>query len=302
MYSVLVVAYKRPQLLEAIIKGVPDFVESIYIHVDQSTEGDKENSKVIELAKEMQSLDSRISVKIASSNLGPGHAVPAAVNWAIEGSKSILVLEDDCLPNESAYEFFQRNHNLIAEKYIICGTSPYDFQNNKILQTENTTSSYALISGWMIGIETWNQLNIESALDLRYKHIVRKSMHKPRLLLPLSFFYASIIRIRRGHVKAWDSIFCFSMIMNDILSIIPNVTVIDNLGFDLVASNTKATSGDLSNVYNKSSDIKPSLALNLSDGARQRTDSLITKSIYHMGLRNYLSPVKSSLRAYRGTR
>jgi hypothetical protein len=301
MYSVLVVAYKRPYLLKAIIDGIPKFVQGIYIHVDKSPESDRTNAEVIEIVQELQKLDSRVSVRIASSNLGPGRATPKAVDWALEHCLSVLVLEDDCLPNANAYEFFRRNHNLVLENYVICGTSPYDFQEYKIIHAVNTSSTYALISGWMIGAATWNELNIEGALDLRYWHIVRKSVQNPRLLLPLSFFYASIIRIRSGHVKAWDSMFCFSMIMNDIFSLIPNVTVIDNLGFDSVASNTRALSGQVSNVYNKSSDIEPSHELDLSADARRGTDFLISKRIYNMGLRNYLSPAKSFLRAYRDT-
>ena len=301
MYSVLVVAYKRPHLLKAIIEGIPKFVQEIYIHVDKSPESDDTNAEVIGIVQEFQILDSRVSVRIANSNLGPGRAIPTAVNWALKHCYSVLVLEDDCLPNANAYDFFQRNHNLVLENYVICGTSPYDFQECKVIHAVNTSSTYALISGWMIGAATWNELNIEGALDLRYRHIVRKSMQNPRLLLPLSFFYASIIRIRSGHVKAWDSMFCISMIMNDIFSLIPNVTVIDNLGFDSVASNTRALSDQVSNVYNKSSDFEPSQLLDLSGNAKRETDFLISKRIYNMRLRNYLSPVKSFLRIHRGT-
>jgi hypothetical protein len=285
-----------------IIESIPNFVQNIYIHVDQSPERDDLNSEVIRLAQYFDKLDSRVSIKIASTNLGPGRAIPAAVNWALEGCQSVLVLEDDCLPNTNAYDFFRRNHNLILENLVICGTSPYDFQKNRVDQAVNTSSTFALISGWMIGKKTWDELNIWGILDLRYRHILRKSLRKQRLFLPLSFFYASVIRIRRGEVQAWDSMFCLSMIMHDVHSLIPNVTVIDNLGFDFVASNTKAPRDQESNVYNKSSDFEPAQGVDLSKKARRRTDSLIAKSIYNLSYRNYLSPAKSFLKVNRGRR
>lgn len=301
MYSVLIVAYKRPHLLREIVESVPSFVKNIYIHVDLSPQTDNLNSEVIRVAKEVSRANSRISTMVAPVNLGPGRAIPKAITWALEDCESLLILEDDCLPNPYAYEYFRRTENYISENFIICGTSPYDFQENRQGQAVHTTSSYALVSGWMIGSRTWQELNIDSALTLSYWRILGKSLRNPHLLLPLSFFYASIIRIRRGEIQAWDSMFCLSMIMHGIHSLIPNVTVIDNLGFDFVASNTKAAMNHESNVYNKSSDAEPSHGVDLSRKARRRTDSLIEKSIYNLRLRNYLSPAKSSLRAFRGT-
>jgi hypothetical protein len=292
------VAYKRPHLLTRIIEGVPNEVSKIYIFVDLSAESDYRNVEVIRIARDLSKNDQRISLRISEQNLGPGLAVPVALNWALQTSEAVLVLEDDCIPNFHAYPYFQENYKHLWRGLVICGTSPFDFQINQVKRSVNSLSKYALISGWMINRETWNLLNIEATLNFRYRDILRMSMRESKMLLPLSFFYASIIRVRSGYIHAWDSMFCFAMLIHDVQSLIPNVTVIDNLGFDSVASNTKSELETTCNVYNKSSETAPSILNDYSKKEKRITDVQIEKVVYRMKFRNFLSPAKSNLKVY----
>lgn len=296
MFSVLIVAYKRAQLVDQIIQNIPDFISRIYLHVDLGREYDSRNLEVIELANSLAEQNPKIRIKIQESNLGVGLAVPTALDWAFETSSRLLVLEDDCLPNRHAYEFFRNNYTYLDQNLIICGTSPFDFHQNDEKRSSCTTSKYALISGWMVSKSTWEIIDFHKSVESGYFSLIRKSLKSPKSFIPLSFFYASMIRIRNKEVSAWDSILCFSMLMNGIKSLVPNVTLINNLGLDEVASNTRATDQNQSTVYQKSSRKWPASSIDFSVQAQKDTDILMERSIYRMGFHNGFSPLKSYIR------
>lgn len=299
MYSLLVVAYRRPVLLAQMLDHIPESIEKIYVFIDRSPTLDKLNQDVMTVLEKYSALDNRIRFRIAERSLGPGKSIPTAIQWGFESANNLLVLEDDCLPTTSGYEYFSKNGKLLTKGYLICGTSPFDFKKNKSTQKSLTLSRYALISGWMVNKETWEKLNIQSVLKKSYFEILKKICFAPNLYLPASFFYASVIRVRRGEISAWDSALCLSMILNNVKALIPNVTLVDNLGLDSVASNTKAMDEDSSNIYNGASKEMPSDEYDFSRRAQNRTNHAIEYGIYGMKLRNLLSPLISTLRLNR---
>lgn len=295
MFGAVIIAYKRPGLLAQILEQLDGRVSSIYIFVDCDPNNSEENLKCKAIALEAASEAKSIYSNFPNTNLGPGRAVPSAISWAFEGEEALLILEDDCVPSEAAISFFQRTLETYPDANIICGSSPFDFMGNTSKMDRVTTSKYALISGWVITKSTWLRLEVENINKYSYRDVMKSGLKNPANLVSLSFFYASMIRVRANLAQAWDSFLCFSMLVNNVHSITPNVTLISNLGLDKVASNTKSTEFSQSNVYQAASKQNVAQQFDTTQQLRRITDREIEKSIYNMKIRHIFSPIKSYL-------
>jgi len=295
MFGVVIIAYKRPELLAQILKLLVQRVSSVYVLVDTDPANSEENLKCKEIAIEASANDRSIYSNFPITNLGPGRAVPFAITWAFEREDILLVLEDDCIPSDRSIDYFENVLKKCPDARIICGSSPFDYMGKTSEMDRVTTSKYALISGWVVKKSTWLQLEIENSEKYSYRDVLKFGMKNPRNLVSLSYFYASIIRVRAGLAQAWDSFLCFSMLINNVNSVIPNVTLISNLGLDGVASNTKSTDNSESNVYQVASSQNVAQLFDASKQMERKTNREIEDLIYKMKLRHLLSPIKSFL-------
>jgi GT2 family glycosyltransferase len=295
MFGVVIIAYKRPELLAQILENLDKRVSRVYIFVDFDPNNSEENLKCKAIALEAANKDKSIHSKFPNKNLGPGRAVPSAITWAFEGEETLLVLEDDCVPSAASISYFQSILETYPGAEIICGSSPFDFMGKTSKMNRITTSKYALISGWVISKSTWLQLEIENIDKYSYRDVIKSGLRNPGNFVSLSFFYASMIRVRGNLAQAWDSFLCFSMLVNNVHSIIPNVTLISNLGLDKVASNTKSTDVSHSNVYQAASNLNVAQQLDTTKRLRRLTNREIEKSIYNLKFRHIFSPLKSNL-------
>lgn len=293
MAGVVIIAFKRPKLLSQILEQLDKRVTRIYILVDYDPLKSDENLQCKQIVIEAMRKDNRVSGHFSKDNLGPGRAVPHAISWAFETEETLIVLEDDCIPSAKAIEYFEHIFVTRPDAEIICGSSPFDFRGKTSKMENLTTSKYALISGWAIRRLAWHKLEIENINKYSYIDVLKLGLRNPKNFISLSFFYSSMIRVRANLVEAWDSNFCFSMLANDMFSIIPNVTLISNLGLDSVASNTKATENSHSNVYQAASSKHVAQCLDLTKHAKHVTNREIEKSIYKMKIRHLFSPLKS---------
>ena len=103
---VLVVCFRRPSNLEIILKECEDKSRDIFIFIDKSSQDDELNAEVCRVANSHQQTSTNIKVLASDRNLGVKFAVPNAINWALESCDSLIVFEDDCIPNDFALEYF----------------------------------------------------------------------------------------------------------------------------------------------------------------------------------------------------
>lgn len=302
MFSVVVVAFRRAENLETIVEGIPSWVDKIYLFIDgddtksQSNQECKDKSRVLALG------NPKISVKVYEKNLGPGLSVPTAIEWASKTCDGTLVLEDDCIPTEQAYKFFKKEYERQPNTGIICGSSPFDFQGKTSTMKTLTTSDFALVSGWLITKSAWQKLGIFDLKSFSYLQLLRAAAKDFSKFLPLSFFYASVIKVRKNNVQAWDSALCYSMLINNIRATIPNVTLINNLGADEFATNTHPMKLSHSNVYQIASNHQVASTLDDSLSANKICNQAFMANVYSMKLRHIFSPLKSWIVTRKQTR
>ena len=178
-------------------------------------------------------------------NVGSRTAIPKAISWFFTQVSEGIILEDDCVPNDSFFTFCAellaryRNHPRISS---IAGTNPLDGLSR---HTEDRSASYYFSRyshtwGWATWRRAWlNRQNLPTDPRVRRAASTR-ALRNAQIRNPISrIFWARTIRNRvLVDVPNWDYHWQVSLWSQDLLSIIPSVNLITNIGYGEESTNT----------------------------------------------------------------
>lgn len=188
-----------------------------------------------------------VSTLFRDENLGCKKAVSSAITWFFNLEEEGIILEDDCLPNQSFFPYCK----ILLEKYRydervrhITGTNVKVREN--IGDGSYYFSNFTHVWGWASWRRVWKDYDCE--LDLLDRFITLK-------LLPEIYnnkwvnnqLTANFTAIANGRIDTWDYQYLFLNFWNNGLTIFPNVNLIKNIGFGEGATHT---TNAISNVAN----------------------------------------------------
>jgi len=238
---VLLIIFNRPdttrQVFEAIRKAKPKklFVASDGPRPDK--QGEKE--KCEECRKIATAIDWECDLfkLFRDQNLGCGEGVSSAVTWFFEHVEEGIILEDDCLPSDTFFEYcgnmlkWYRNDERI---FHINGTNVL---LNRQSKGNYFLSKYTCAWGWASWRRSW-------------LHYDRKMRSWPTFSLTQEFlnwcdneeerkyWTAVFSKAYKGEIDTWDYQWLFTCITRKGLSIVPSKNLVTNLGFNENATHT----------------------------------------------------------------
>jgi len=171
-------------------------------------------------------------------NLGCKEAVSSAIDWFFSHEEEGIVLEDDCLP---APDFFHFCDTLLAHyrndrriRHIAgCNFQQGTRRGDGAYYFSNLTHVW----GWATWRRAWHDYDKNLARhseDEIFEHLETR-FHDPLLA---AWWLEMAVSIKKQRVDTWDIQLALTNLMNDGLSIIPNVNLISNIGFDSRATHT----------------------------------------------------------------
>jgi hypothetical protein len=162
-------------------------------------------------------------------NLGCGLAVSSSINWFFEHVEEGIILEDDCLPNLSFFHFCEdllfkyRNNSLIT--HIGGHNSQMGFKRGF---GDYYFSRYTHIWGWATWKRAWKFYNFSTInLNLIFTHSSKR-------IFPITLLKELV----DSKLDTWDIQWQYCNFINNKFSIIPNVNLVDNIGFHRDATHT----------------------------------------------------------------
>lgn len=263
---VLFLIFNRPdktkQVFEAIRQAQP---AKLFVAAD-GPRIDKKNEK--ELCEQTRDVIKQVNwpceVKTLyrTENLGCKIAVSSAINWFFENVEEGIILEDDCLPNQSFFSFCQDmlTHYRDDERIMHIGGS--NFQDGRVRGDGSYYFSFIYhIWGWATWKRAWKHYDIEMK---NWEKFLNEGYLKS-LFPELSheqYFSDVFNTIKTNKLNTWDYQWVLSCWTNNGLSIIPNYNLVTNIGYDLDATHT-SEGNDLSNrkLDNMIEAIQPSIIL-----------------------------------------
>jgi len=245
MPPVLLVAFNRPEETARVIARLREVKpKKIYFAVDGAREGRaKEVALVEQTQKLVQEFDWNCEVNTAfqTVNLGCGLGVSTAVSWALENEESIIVLEDDVLPDLSFFPFCTEllerfkdddrvfavsGSNHVPSKFVV-GTDSYRF-------TPTTE-----VWGWAVWRRTWEKYEFDIK---NWRNEITFSELRKQLggsWLATILWRKLFDLVAQNKIDTWDYQLAFASLKSKSLVATSNVNLTENLGFGPGATHTQ---------------------------------------------------------------
>ena len=163
---ILFLIFNRPDTTKRVFESIRSIKPAkLYIAAD----GDRKD-KVGEdlLCKDTRSIidlidwECEIKTLFRPENLGCKIAVSSAIDWFFENEEQGIILEDDCLPNESFYIYCETLLNYYAFNERIMHISGNNFQDGMMRGNGSYYfSNYNHIWGWASWKRAWKAYNVD---------------------------------------------------------------------------------------------------------------------------------------------
>ena len=176
-------------------------------------------------------------------NLGCKYAVSGAISWFFENEEMGIILEDDCLPDLAFFPFCQELLERYRHDQRISMISGINEQFGKKRNDDSYYfSKYTHVWGWASWRNRWNgsyDVDMSKWPGIRDGEWIADMIgHKQEARYWQNVFE----RVYSDEIDTWDYQWAFANFLNSRISILPNVNMISNIGFNEDATHTTADS------------------------------------------------------------
>lgn len=182
--------------------------------------------------------DCEIKTLFREKNLGCKYAVSGSIDWFFENEEMGIILEDDCLPHPSFFQFCQELLARYQEDERIGIISGDNFQFGKRrTQYSYYFSRYTHIWGWASWSRTWQKYDVEMELWPKVKdgEWLSDILQNKKLVKYWQNIFEAVFN---NKIDTWDYQLNFSCLINSRLNIMPNSNLISNIGFEADGTHT----------------------------------------------------------------
>jgi len=200
-----------------------------------------ENDRVMQSRSIINNVDWECSIELNYSdiNLGCKKRVSSGIDWVFSLVPEAIILEDDCLPEESFFYFCQellcryRDDPRIG---MIGGTNflPEEFIKNQSYYF----TKYSHIWGWATWANRWNgfyDVDIKNFPSFNLKKVCKTPEEE-------KYWQKIFSRVFKGGIDTWDYQWTFANWQASRVNILPTKNLISNIGFGDFATHTNSYS------------------------------------------------------------
>ena len=305
---VLLVIFNRPDTTLKVLNGIREArPKKLYVAADgprPNKDGEAKNcQETREVVLNGVDWDCEVFLLFRTENVGCALGVSQAVSWFFENEEMGIILEDDCFPDETFFSFCAEMLHHYRNDERVMHISGFNIQNGKTRGNASYYfSRYAEVWGWATWRRAWNLFDFDmntysdfisnNGLDIIFKDpAVKKRWYKN-------------FRFVKSEIPStiWDYRWMYSIWKENGLCITPNISVVQNIGFDERAFHTKSpdnpfakvTCGKITNVKHPAIMIPNSEADDLTTAVRHQPPLHIRAKLKLRYLaKNFLISVKA---------
>tara|TARA_B100000989_G_scaffold198747_1_gene150192 strand:- start:14130 stop:15095 length:966 start_codon:yes stop_codon:yes gene_type:complete len=239
---VIILLFNRPletnTLFEHLEKVKP---KKIYINQDGPRDNNKED---ILLCNEVEKIFSKpkwnceIFINQNKNNKGCRESVSKGLNWFFEKEEKGIILEDDCIPAKSFFNFSEKMLEKYKNEKKIYTISGSNFQNNQIIgKADYYFSKYAHCWGWSTWRDAWKKYDTNMTFWNEWKQSSHwKNLHNNQL--EQKYWQKIFDLVSKKKIDSWAYVWLASIWYKNGINIIPNKNLIVNIGFNKNATHT----------------------------------------------------------------
>jgi len=236
---ILFLIFNRPQTTAIVFDKIKQQQPAkLYIAADgfrKNKEGEKalcEETKRIVL--DGIDWDCEIKTLFRNENLGCGRAVSQAITWFFEHEEEGIILEDDCLPNESFFLYCADLLGQYRDNPTIMHISATNLNDSqKFGDATYYFSNYPHIWGWATWRRAWASYNFELNDTKFYNNLIDRLFTDP---FEHRFWKTVLNTVDK--IDTWDYQWMFSVFKSNGICANTNYNFILNIGFGEDATHT----------------------------------------------------------------
>lgn len=233
--SVYLNFFNRPETFVRVFNAVKEARPSrLFLSCDGPRENnpkDIENVQKCKAIAEEIDWDCKVYKNYSDHNLGCGMRMYSGISWAFQTVDRLIILEDDCIPNQDFFPFCQE----LLEKYKDDNRIFMINAMNHLGKYLESSSSYFFGQGCCWGWATWKRAwdQVDFLLDFLEDEYSMKCVE-----LKYPYYRDAILtgtkkkRIlqRTGRLSSWTYQAGMGAALNSQLAIVPSVNLITNIG------------------------------------------------------------------------
>lgn len=242
--SVALIFFNRPNELEKVFAQVAKAKPGKLFLIQDGPRNEDDLRKIQECRKivDTVSWDCEVYRNYSETNLGCGKRPESGISWAFQYTDKLIILEDDCFPAMSFFQFCDELLNKYKDDYrigLIAGTNyfgEYDFGG----------FSYGFVKtgsiwGWATWRSRWekNSYLAQSIEDeyVRECLLYDVSTHKRFSKMRVRTWENANDELKHSKkVSYWDYQWGLARHVNSFLAIVPHKNLVKNIGFNMNAT------------------------------------------------------------------
>lgn len=252
--NILFIVFNRIEPVKKVLEQINLYEPSVLYISSDGGRNDNERKivqKIREYIEENINPSIVIKRKYNDENFGCKKAVSSALNWFFKSEEAGIILEDDCLPNQSFFNFMNYNLNFYKENSNILSVNG---SNLGYIPEKNSPFLTTYMNMW--GWGTWARSAQNINYDLQKSDIIEnrkailnslKISHPfPKVLLVYSYWLLKFLRLNK--IDTWDYQWHFHQLKENTYSIAPGNNLVSNIGFASDATHTFNSDSQIANL------------------------------------------------------
>lgn len=174
-------------------------------------------------------------------NLGCKQRISSGLSWVFSEVEEAIILEDDCLPSPSFFQFCQTLLEYYRHDSRVMHISGNQFNSSQDKTSSYYFSKYGGIWGWASWRRAWQyfDLDMKSWPEFKANQIMKSICSNPHEEL----YWTNIFdRAFKDEINTWDYQWLYTRWIQNDLSIMPKTNLVSNIGFGFDATHTSSSS------------------------------------------------------------
>ncbi len=223
---------KTQQVFEEIRKAKP---RQLFVAADgprESIAGEADKCQDTRKIIEQVDWDCEVATLFRDKNLGCGKAVSSAIDWFFGYVAEGIILEDDCLPNQSFFYFCQEMLELYREDTRVMHISGSNFQFGQTWSDGTYYFSRMVnVWGWASWRRAWQHYDFSLSAFPAFEKQNLIKYFSPVTEVKNRYLKKFFRRTYQKEYDNWDPQWLFAVYIHHGLCVVPNVNLISNIGY-----------------------------------------------------------------------
>lgn len=240
---ILFLIFNRPETTQRVFEMIREKKpQKLFIAADgprKSTKQDKIKCAKTRKIVEAVDWDCELKLLFRDENLGCKIAVSSAIDWFFNHVDEGIVLEDDCLPNKTFFDFTSQllNEYRFNEEVMHIGGVNFQF-GKKWGSSSYYFSRFVHVWGWATWKRAWKKydVNINSFPNFKRSGKMKQIFNSKYLQ---KYWLNLFEKLFKNQIDTWDGQWVFTIYNNNGVAIIPNENLVTNIGFGEDSTHTR---------------------------------------------------------------